>query len=403
MPARPALDSTGRILHQQAQVLRASGPAVRVGLPGGLTAWSVTRGDIAKLVLTHPHVSKDARKSWPGYRPGTHPWLTAWADVVSMLTTDGDDHRRLRDIMTPFFTRHRIAAMRPDIERLVDRLLDALPQHTDTDNTIDIRAAFAYQVPAQVICDLFGVPDSMRPATVAAIDTVLDTTATPEQAAATASVILTAIDALIDEKLLRPGGDLTTHLLNSPGGTSLTHEEIVSTLILMIGAGSETVVSLIDHLILTLLQAPDALATLTAYPGRWPDAIEEILRLHPPLMHLPLRYATGDIDLGDGVTIGKGELIIVGFGAHGRDPGVNADPERFDLDRADRQHLAFGHGVHFCLGAPLARLEAFVAVPALLARFPGMRLAATTTLAPSFIANDVTSLRVRLGTTPETP
>ncbi len=403
MTALPALDSTGRALHQQAKALRAAGPATRVALPGGLTAWSVTRGDIAKLLLTHPHVSKDARKSWPGYQPGAHPWLTAWVDVVSMFTTDGDDHRRLRDVVAPFFTPRRIAAMRPDIEHLVNRLLDALPRHTAADGSTDVRAAFAYQVPTQVICDLFGVPARLRPAMLAAIDAVLDTSATPEQAADTATAMLSAMDALIEDKLLRPGDDLTTHLLNSSsGGMQLSREEIVSILILMIGAGSETAVSLIDQLTLTLLGDPGALATLTADPGRWPDAVEETLRLHPPIMHLPLRYATADIDLGDGVTIGTGELIIVGFGAHGRDPGANTDPDRFDLDRADRQHLAFGHGVHFCLGAPLARLEALVAVPALLARYPGIRLAAGTEPAPSFIANDLIALPVLLGTAPET-
>ncbi|MFF2619697.1 cytochrome P450 [Kitasatospora sp. NPDC058046] len=401
MTAIPTLDATGRTLHQQAAALRAAGPAVRVALPGGLTAWSVTRGNVVKQLLTHPAVSKDARRSWPGYQPGAHPWLTTWVDVVSMFTADGDDHRRLRDVVAPYFTCRRIAAMRPDIECLVNALLDALPQRTGPDGVTDLRAAFAYQVPTQVICNLFGVPDDLRPTMLAAIDAVLDTTATPEQAAATADTMVAAMSRLIEDRLVRPGKDLTTHLLSSPGGTKLSHEEIVSTLVLMIGAGSETAVSLIDQLTLVLLQSPDTLAALTAAPERWPDAIEETLRLHPPIMHLPLRYATADIDLGDGVTVRSGELIIVGFGAPGRDPGANVAPERFDLDRADRQHLAFGHGVHFCLGAPLARLEALVAVPALLSRYPGMRLAADPAPAPSFIANDITALPVRLGADPE--
>ncbi|SEG38059.1 Cytochrome P450 [Nonomuraea solani] len=389
------LDPTGTHLYEQADQLRSAGPATRVLLPHDLVAWSVTRGDVVKHLLTHPDVSKDARKSWPGYRPFAIAWLTAWVDVVSMFTVDGGDHKRLKDLVGGAFTGRRINAMRPAIDAIVTSLLDDLATTVPADRPVDLRARFSYRIPSRVICDLFGVPDELRPATLAAIDAVLDTSVTTEQATTVQTNLFAAIHGLIAAKRDRPGDDLTSLLLNQ-----LTMEELVSTLILMIGAGSETTVSLIDHATIALLTHPGQLATVRAAPDRWSDAIEESLRQHPPIMHLPLRYATAPIDLGDGVVIAAGDLILIGFGAHGRDPAVNPDPDRYDIDRHDRQHLAFGYGMHFCLGAPLARLEAGIALPALFARFPGLRLAEPDRAPapqPSFISNDVRELPVLLG------
>ena len=395
------LDTTGLRLYEQADHLRAAGPAVRVLLPGDLVAWSVTRGDVVKRLLTHPDVSKDARRSWPGYRPFAIAWLTAWVDVVSMFTADGDDHQRLKDLVGRAFTARRIDAMRPAIEAIVTSLLDelvALP----ADRPLDLRSRFSYRVPTRVICDLFGVPDDQRPAMLATIDAVLDTSLGPDEAAGVQRDMYAAIHRLVATKSARPGDDMTSLLLTAQRRDEdrLSMDELVSTLILMIGAGSETTVSLIDHAVVAMLAHPDQLAAAREAPGRWADVIEESLRLHPPVMHLPLRYATADIDLGEGVTIGKGELIIIGFGAHGRDPAVNPDPGRYDIDRHDRQHLAFGHGMHFCLGAPLARLEARVALPALFGRFPRLapaRPVGSLARQPSFIGNDVRDLPVLLG------
>ncbi|MCK2216284.1 cytochrome P450 [Actinomadura sp. ATCC 31491] len=395
------LDTTGTRLYEQADHLRAAGPAVRVLLPGDLVAWSVTRGDVVKRLLTHPDVSKDARKSWPGYRPFAVAWLTAWVDVVSMFTADGDDHKRLKDLVGRAFTGRRIEAMRPAIEAIVASLLDELAAEP-ADRPLDLRSRFSYRIPSRVICDLFGVPDVQRPAMLAAIDGVLDTTLGPDQAAAVQRDMYAGIHRLVAAKSERPGDDLTSLLLSTQRREDdrLSMDELVSTLILMIGAGSETTVSLIDHSVVALLTHPDQLAAVRAAPSRWADVIEESLRLHPPIMHLPLRYATAAIDLGEDVTIDKGDLILIGFGAHGRDPAVNPDPGRYDIDRRDRQHLAFGHGMHFCLGAPLARLEAGIALPALFARFPRLALArpvASLAPQPSFISNDVRELPVVLG------
>ena len=395
------LDTSGRRLYPQSDELRAAGPAVKVGLPGGLTAWSVSRGDVVKQLVTHPDVSKNPRTSWPGYLPGAQPWLIAWIDVISMFTSDGADHLRLRKLVSRAFAARRVEAMRPPVEAIVAGRLDALEaaEAAQPGRPVDLRATFSYAIPTRVICGLFGVPEGQRAQMVGTIDGVLDTTATPEQAARTGADLFAEIDALIAAKRAHPGDDMTSMLLTAQDGDQLTSEELVSTLILMVGAGSQTTVALIDQAVTELLTHPDQLATVLAHPERWDDVIEETLRLHSPIMHIPLRYATADIDLGEGVTIRSGDLIMMGFGSHGRDPDVHNHAEQFEIDREDKQHLAFGYGMHYCLGAPLARLEARVALPALFSRFPRLGLAVDPEELrpqPSFITADVRTLPVLL-------
>ncbi|MCX4826144.1 cytochrome P450 [Streptomyces sp. NBC_01142] len=403
-PAQTApviLDSSGgRRLFAQADEFRTAGPAVRVRMPEDVIAWAVTRGDVGKRLLTHPHMSKDARKSWPSHTPGSIPWLYAWVDVVSMFTSDGDDHKRLRQLVSRAFTPGRVEAMRPVLQAIVTDLLDAM-ERQDRTAPLDLRAHFSYRVPTRLICDLFGVPADQRPEMLRVIDSVLATDVTAEEAEATKRDLGQAMQRLIDVKRTAPGEDMTSLLLaaHEEDGDRLSHTELISTLILMIGAGSETAVALINAAVRELLTHPDQLATVLADPTRWRDVIEEALRLHPPIMYLPLRYATKDIDLGEGVVIKEGDAIIVGFGAHGRDPGTHQDPEAFRIDREDKDHMAFGHGIHYCLGAPLAKLEAEVALPALFERFPQISLARNgEDLEPqhSFIGNDVTTLPVVL-------
>nr|WP_024127602.1 cytochrome P450 [Streptomyces sp. F12]AHE40366.1 Cytochrome P450 monooxygenase [Streptomyces sp. F12] len=404
-PATVTLDSSGgRHLYAQVDTLRAAGPAVRVRMPDNVTAWAVTRGATIKQLLTHPDVSKDARKSWPSHTPGSVPWLYPWTDVVSMFTSDGDDHHRLRRLVDRAFTLSRVEAMRHTIQAIVTDLLDDL-QTQDPAAPLDLRARFSYPIPTRVICDLFGVPADQRPQMLRVIDSVLTTDVTATEAEDINEALGAAMQALLDTKRSEPGEDMTSLLLatHEADGDRLSHTELISTLIAMIGAGSETAVALINAAVRELLAHPDQLAAVLADPGRWSDVIEEALRLHPPIMFLPLRYARADIDLGDGVVIREGEAIIIAFGAHGRDPGVHQDPDAFRIDRADKQHLAFGYGIHYCLGARLARLEAEVALPALFQRFPRLTLAcAVEDLQPqrSFIGTDVTTLPVVLQRTP---
>lgn len=395
------LDSAGGTrLREQVGRLHAAGPAVRVSLPENVQAWAVTRGDVARRLLRDPQVSKNPRSSWPGYEPGRIAWLAAWVDAQNMFTTDGADHDRLKTLVSQSFTPRSVNALRPAVEALTDRLLDELETHGDS--PVDLRAAYSYKVPTGVICDLFGVPGDQRPGMLRAMDAVLMTGSTSEEAFATMLRLTAAMKTLVETKRREPGDDMTSRLLHAADEQNgkLSEDELISTLMLVIGAGSETTVALLDSAILELLTHPGQLAAVMADDARWGDVVEETLRHSPPIVYLPLRYATADIDLGEGCLIRQGDAILMGFGGHGLDPEQHAEPHEFDIDRVgSARHLAFGYGVHYCIGAPLARMEAEVALSRLFHRFPGIALAEDSERPapqPSFITYDVRSLPVRL-------
>ncbi|WP_433872407.1 cytochrome P450 [Saccharopolyspora sp. CA-218241] len=382
----------GARIHQQADALRAAGPAVRVRLPEGGEVWSVTRGEVITRLLADPVIVKDARWSLPGARPGEWPWLFPAVRVAEPEPVDGVRHERLAALVREAFTADRIAALRPEVAALVDCLLENMANGR-TGGAVDFRASFAALLPSRVICALLGVPDALRAELRGALDDVLDAGAgrVPKR-----EELLDALRALVRSKRERPGDDLTSALLHVD---RLTDTELLGVLALLVGAGSGTVVSLLDHAVYELLRDPAQLEEVRT-SDRWPDVVDEVLRLHPPIVHLPLRYATADVDLGDGVVIAAGEPVLIGYGVPGRDPAVHPEPARFAVDRVDKAHLAFGHGVHRCLGAPLARMQAEVALPRLFDRFPDLALAEPTGVPPrrpSYIGNDFSSVLVHLG------
>ncbi|MBE8516148.1 cytochrome P450 [Amycolatopsis sp. H6(2020)] len=387
-------------MYAQVEELRAAGPAVPVKLPEGVSAWSVTRGDVVKRLLTHPGVSRNLKKTVPGYQPGSVPWLAPWVDVDSMATTDGREHARLRKLITPAFTPKRVEAMRGQLEAITASLLDKLATFAP-DESVDLHAEYSYRVPTHMICDLFGLPDDQRPIVLALFEAVGATGVPEEESVRVYQELEESMRRLIALRRVEPDDRLTSFLLASrqEGEESLTEHELISTLLLMIGGGSQTTINLIDHTVRELLAHPDQLERIKQEPGRWDGAIEESLRLHCPVMHLPMRWATEDIDLGENVVIRTGDAILLCYGGHGRDPEVHADPETFDVDRGDKEHIAFGAGAHYCPGSHLARLEARVALPALFDRFPDLALAvAPGDVEPrnTFIGNDVASLPVFL-------
>ncbi|MFE6156939.1 cytochrome P450 [Streptomyces sp. NPDC057889] len=321
-----------------------------------------------------------------------------------MATAEGRDHARLRKLVTPAFSPRRVDAMRTQVDHLVKRLLDELGSGP-ADMPVNLHTEFSYRVPTEMICDLFGVPATLRPEVLRLFRAVGETDVPEEESVAVNDQLVAAMHTLIAAKQSDPGDDVTSFLLaaRDEGNGRLSEHELISTLLLMIGGGSATTINLIDHTVRELLRRPDQLALVKADPGRWDEAIEESLRVHCPVMHLPMRWATEDIDLGDGVVIRTGDAILICYGAHGRDPGIHKEPERFDIDRADKQHIAFGLGAHYCPGSRLALLEARVALPALFERFPQMSLAVEPDAVEpehTFIGNGVLELPVRLNHAP---
>lgn len=401
-----AMDPTGSDIHAEAARIRERGPVTRVELPGGVGAWAISSPGLLKELLTDSRVSKDPRRHWPAWINGeiSPEWpLFTWVAVQNMFTAYGHEHKRLRTLVAKAFTARRTAALQPRIEEITTGLLDRIDEAGRQDQVVDLREEFAYPLPIQVISELFGLPPGEeREELRHLVDSVFHTSADPEEVTATYARLYAVMGDLVAAKRKAPGDDMTSGLIaarDDEGATRLSEQELLDTLMLMVSAGHETTVNLIDNAIHALLTHPGQLARVRAGRASWDDVIEETLRSDAPVASLPLRYAVEDIEL-DGTVIRKGEAILAAYAAAGRCPErYGEDADRFDVARADKEHLAFGYGVHHCLGAPLGRLEARIALPALFGRFPGLALAVPPQdLRPveSFISNGHRALPARL-------
>ncbi|MFG2399076.1 cytochrome P450 family protein [Streptomyces lydicus] len=398
-----ALDPSGSDIYGEAERLRALGPATRVQIPEGPEAWSITSHALLKKLLTDPRVSKNPREHWPAWQRGEYhdSWLQTWVGVNNMFTAYGEDHRRLRKLIAPAFTARRTEAMQPSVERITAALIDGLAA-VPAGEVIDLRARFAHPLPMQVICELFGIPGEDTRAELARLAESIMTSVDPEEAGMTFVATQELLSGLVAHKRRQPAEDLTSLLVSSRDdeGHKMSEQELIDTLLLVLVAGHETTVNLIGNAVHNLLTYPEQFKQVRAGQASWNDVIEETLRWSPSVANLPLRFAVEDIEIEGGPTIRKGDAILPSFVATGRDPGQHGPTaDEFNIRRPDVEHLSFGHGVHHCLGAPLARMETRIALPALFDRFPDLQLGVPVEeLVPSngFITSGLRSLPIRL-------
>ncbi|POX59604.1 cytochrome P450 [Streptomyces sp. Ru62] len=402
------LDPAGGCPHAVNARLLAQGAVAPVELPGGVEGMAVLGHEALKEFLQHPQVAKNARH-FTALREGRigEGWpLLTFATVPGMTTADGDDHRRLRTLAARAFTPRRVAELQPRVEELTESLLDGLAQAAAAgDGVADLRRHFALPLPMGVICELLGVDVEFRDRLHRLGSLVVATGTAPAEAVAANRDIVAVLGEIAAAKAARPGDDLTSALLaaRDEGGDRLSERELIGTLLLMIIAGHETTLNLITNAVRALCAHPEQLALVRAGRASWADVVEETLRWDAPVSYFPFRYPVRDLTVA-GTLVRAGTPVLAGYSAAGRDPAAHGpDAGRFDLTRSARpgavRHLSLGHGAHYCLGAPLARLEATVALERLFTRFPSLRLALPEAdLVPhaGFVGNSVRSLPVRL-------
>ncbi|WP_163513054.1 cytochrome P450 family protein [Fodinicola acaciae] len=372
--------------------LRSTAPVSRLQLMmTDTTAWLVTSYAEAREAFTHSDLSRDQM------RHNQDTWLEERVRTAMnshMLNADPPDHTRLRRLVTKVFTMRRINSLEPRITEIADGLLDRVA----TGEPVDLIDAYAFPLPMQVICELLGVPGDDRDDFRAWSNIVLaGAFAGPEKMQEAARAMIAYIRRLLAAKRESPADDLLSDLVQvRDEDDTLSEDELIAMVFLLLVAGHETTVNLIGNGLYQLLLHPDQLARLRADRSLVPSAVEEILRYEGPLrMALP-RFAVDDFELG-GQQIHMGDMVFISTLAANRDSEQFEDAETFDVGRERGPHVAFGHGLHFCLGAPLARLEGRIAFDRLLDHFGDIAFAAdpdTLTWRPSGLLRGLQKLPV---------
>ncbi|WP_433887565.1 cytochrome P450 family protein [Streptomyces sp. CA-111067] len=370
--------------------LRDRGPVHRITVPGTGEVWLVVARDEARAALTDARLSTDVRYSSSSTDDG------GYAIGRNMLQADPPEHTRLRALVAREFTGGRIADMRPYIESVAGALVDALP----ADGEADLVQEYALPLPITVICAMLGVPESDH-ADFHAWSTELVTPTSPQAAAGAATAMTGYLAAFIASRRAEPADDLMSALVgtSAAGEGVLSAEELLGMAFLLLVAGHETTVNLISATLHSLLRHPGQLDLVRADPALIEGAVEESLRFNSPVAAAAFRFAAEPLEIG-GTAVPAGDSVQISLAAASRDPGHFPKPDLFDVRREARGHLGFGHGIHHCLGAPLARAEAAVALRILLERRPVLGFAAdpdALTWRTGTMLRGLARLPVRLG------
>jgi cytochrome P450 len=359
--------------------MRADDPVFcQPGIDGETMIWFVTRhDDVVALLLDDERFVRDPALALPVEQveaaASAMPESFAFIDR-HMLNRDGEDHRRLRRLVTKAFTPRMVEQLRPRIQEIADDLLDEVEPR----GHMDLVEEYAFPLPITVIAELLGIPvadrERFREWSNAIVTPALSQDALVEFGARMTAFVA-YLRELFERRRREPAGDLVSALLQvREEGDSLSEQELFSMVVLLIVAGHETTVNLIANSVLALLQHPAELRVVQEDPACVPAAIEECLRYDGPVERTLNRWAAADVELG-GRTMRRGDLVIAVLGSADRDPERFPEPDVLDVGRDDVRHVAFGRGSHYCLGAPLARLEGEIALATLLRRLPGLRLA----------------------------
>ncbi|WP_327748092.1 cytochrome P450 [Streptomyces europaeiscabiei] len=334
---------------------------------GGQSSYLVTGYAEARQALGDPRLSKNTAAFFAGKesRRRLHP-----AVAHNMLASDPPQHTRLRKLVTKAFATGAVTELRPFIGEVTDALLDRWP----VGGQVDFVASLAVPLPVIVICELLGVPEADRP-DVQRWSAELFAAGKPDITDAASHAVADYMTDLIAAKRLRPGDALLDRLIAARDGTDqLSEQELASLAVLLLVAGHETTTNFLGNAALGLLQHPAELDRLRSNPEDVPSALDELLRFNSPVSTATFRYTTEAVTLG-GTKIPAGVPVLVALGAANRDPERFPAPDQLNLDRDAVGHLGFGHGIHRCVGAPLAKAEADIALRTILTRFPGLRLA----------------------------
>jgi cytochrome P450 PksS len=355
--------------------LRAEAPVHRVTLPTRETAWLITRYDDVVMVLKDERFVKDTTNALTPEQLAGQRWIRKVFKALkrNMLDLDAPDHPRLRALVQKAFTPRLIEQMRERVQRLTDALLDKVGDRS----RMDLIRDYALPVPTTIIAEMLGLPTADRHRFHRWSNAVTSAAASTRRlfaAIPNAWALMRYIRKIIKQRQAHPQDDLVTALVRAEeAGDTLSAEELLAMIFLLLVAGHETTVNLIGSGTLALLMHPDQRERLQNDPALIKPAVEELLRYTSPVEMATERYTREDVAIA-GVTIPRGEMVLAVLASANRDERQFPNPDALDLTREPNKHLAFGLGAHFCLGAPLARLEGQIAINTLLGRFPDLRL-----------------------------